>query len=401
MGGPDGAGVEAAPPQAFGRFEGRPRLAQHQRHDGGGGRGQAESLREAARVAEDRASLRVGFAADGDRTHERAAHRRERRRGVDEGPRPLEQVIAQHSAADHQASGDPEGLPARHHARHHPRGRRGVQARHHPGSGRAEQAEGVGLVHDEPRVVALAQRVQLADRRGVAVHGEDALGHDEPAARTAGLAQARLDLGEVEVAVDEGPRATAPDAVDQGRVQQGVGDDRVAPTGEGAEQTEVGLIAAREEERGLSPQPVGDALLRPCVQRGAPSQEPRRPRADAVLLQAAAHRLEDERMAREAEVVVRDEVRACVVAVVQAAQQAGLLALAQLVREDILQAHGIRSRRAARRAIPASRGARRRSRAPDWGSSGAPHPGRSSWLRRESKGPALLPGARCGRPRAG
>ena len=60
----------------------------------------------------------------------------------------------------------------------------------------AEEAGGVALVDEDEGAVSVGQASQLVQRRHVAVHGEDAVGDDQPHPRRPvdGLFQLRLQI---------------------------------------------------------------------------------------------------------------------------------------------------------------------------------------------------------------
>ena len=139
-----------------------------------------------------------------------------------------------------------------------------------------EHAGGVRLVDDEDRIVASGAGDEARQGREIAVHAEDGLAHDQPAAAGGGR-QELVEMVEVEMAVDLGGRTRKPAAIDDRRVVEGITEDEILGPGEGGEDTEVGEIAGTVEER---------ALLALERGRGAPPA----PRGGASSRRAGARR---------------------------------------------------------------------------------------------------------------
>ncbi len=95
----------------------------------------------------------------------------------------------------------------------------------------AEHAARVRVVHAHHRVVPLRELEDVGQLRDVAFHREDAVGDDQSRAPALRLDEPRLEVRHVGVLVDRrlalGDRLGEPDAVDDGRVVQLVGDDDV------------------------------------------------------------------------------------------------------------------------------------------------------------------------------
>ena len=68
-------------------------------------------------------------------------------------------------------------------------------------AGLPEEAGGVAVVHHDQRVVAVGEVADLAQRRDVAVHGEDAVGRDQPRPRSGVVLEMRLEIAHVAVGV--------------------------------------------------------------------------------------------------------------------------------------------------------------------------------------------------------
>ena len=130
-----------------------------------------------------------------------------------------------------------------------------------PAASRSHEPDGVGVVHHHHRVVLVGQ---VADRRevgDVAVHGEDAVGGDQPQPRTRGLLQLRLQVGHVVVAVAEALGLAEADAVDDAGVVQLVGDDGVLLAEQRLEQPAVGVEAGGVEDRVVGAEELAERCL--------------------------------------------------------------------------------------------------------------------------------------------
>jgi hypothetical protein len=113
---------------------------------------------------------------------------------------------------------------------------------------RAEDAEAVRVVDDQPGIVALGQREDQRQRGEVAVHAEHGVGDDHLAGSIAG-GQLPFQRGDivVRIALDIGPVGLGQlHGVDQRGVVQLVGEHRVAAAGQGRRDGEVGQVAGGE-----------------------------------------------------------------------------------------------------------------------------------------------------------
>ena len=156
--------------------------------------------------------------------------------------------------------------------------------------------------------VLLGQVADLGEGRDVAVHREDAVGDDQAEAAGSRLLELRLEVGHVGVRVDEALRLAQADAVDDRGVVELVGDDRVVGSEERLEDAAVRVEAGRVEDRVLHPEEGGDPLLELQVQGLGAADEAHARHPVAPLVERAVGRLQQLRMAGEAEVVVGAEV---------------------------------------------------------------------------------------------
>ena len=96
------------------------------------------------------------------------------------------------------------------------------------------------------------------ERGYVAVHAEDAVGHDQTAPCRSGVGELGVEAVEVDMLVDEPACLAGAHAVDDGRVVQAIGDDRVPLVQKGREHAQVGVEAGAEEHRVVGPEEVRD-----------------------------------------------------------------------------------------------------------------------------------------------
>ena len=116
---------------------------------------------------------------------------RRRGRGEDVRPRAVQQPLDERAAAGHESARAAEGLAQR--ADADVDAVLDAQVFGHAAAARTEHAGGVGFVDHQHRVVPPRQFGQLGQRRQVAVHAEQAVGHDQPAAVAAGLVEQGID----------------------------------------------------------------------------------------------------------------------------------------------------------------------------------------------------------------
>ena len=171
-----------------------------------------------------------------------------------------------------------------------------------------DEADRVRVVHEDERVVALGEVADRVELGRVAVHREDAVGGDQPEARVGRLAEPRLELVHVPVRVAVPPRLAEPDPVDDRRVVELVGDDRVALVEQRLEDAAVRVEARAEEDRVLRAEERGEPLLELAVERLRAADEPDRGHPVAPPVERVVRRGDHLRVVREAEVVVRAEV---------------------------------------------------------------------------------------------
>ena len=215
-----------------------------------------------------------------------AAGRRDRGRqggGEDETARPVDEQLAKSLAAGHVGAEGAEALPSvpTRMSGSTP-ARRRFPAR--PGPSAATACASSTISQAPLRAQTLGEWRQ---RRPVAVHREDRLGHDQRAPRdgTPGGEDA-LEDGDVEVRVDldRGTRESA--SVDDAGVVELVGEDEVAPSDQRRDDPDVRLEAGVEQQRGLGPVEAGQLDLERLVLGVVAGDEARGGRAQPRLGQA-------------------------------------------------------------------------------------------------------------------
>jgi hypothetical protein len=170
-----------------------------------------------------------------------------------------------------------------------------------------DDADAVGVVDHDARLVALRDLDQLRQWREVAAHAVDAVDSDETGLLLNGLGERLVERRHVVVQeADHLAVRQLAAVVDRGVVGLVHEDGRVA-RGERGDGTEVGLVARREGETGLLAEEAGEELLEALVELGRAVEQARAGHRGAVLLDGVAGGLDDARMARQAEVVVGAE----------------------------------------------------------------------------------------------
>ena len=241
---------------------------------------------------------------------------RDDRRGQRVGEQVGAGLLAEHrhdlaAAGDVAAGGAAEGLAERAGVDVHPVRDAGVFRR--AGAGGAHEAHRVGIVHHDQGVVLLGEVADRFERGQEAVHREDAVRDDDLAAGRVllrgGLDQLRFEVRHVLVGVAEALGLAEPDAVDDGRVVQGVGDDGVFRAEEGLEHAAVGVEAAGEQDGVLGAEERRDTLFQCQVQVLGAADEADAGHAEAALVHGGLGRGDDVRVVGEAQVVVGAEVQ--------------------------------------------------------------------------------------------
>ena len=143
----------------------------------------------------------------------------------------------------------------------------------------------------------------------VAVHGEDAVGDDDLAARVLRFHQFRFEVCHVLVGVPVALRFAEADAVNDGGVVQGVGDDGILRPEQGLKDPAVGVEAAGEKDGVLGTEEPRDPGLELQVQVLGAADEADAGHAEAALIHGRLGGAYDVRMVRQAKVVVGAEVQ--------------------------------------------------------------------------------------------
>jgi hypothetical protein len=117
------------------------------------------------------------------------------------------------------------------------------------------------------------QLADLGEGRYVAVHGEDAVGHDEAEAGGGGLAELGLEVRQVHVLVEQPLGLAQTDPVDDRRMVELVGEDGVLRSEQRLEDPAVRVEAGGEEDRVLHSEEAGHSLLELQMQGLRPADE--------------------------------------------------------------------------------------------------------------------------------
>ena len=171
----------------------------------------------------------------------------------------------------------------------------------------AQHAFAVRVVHVGHRAIFSGERADFVERRGVAVHREDAVGDDEPAPRVGSLAQQVFQLTHVIVRVDVARRLRQSHAINNRAVVQLVGEKVVALAHQLRNQPGVDGEASLVVDGGVTALELGDALLQPDMQVHVACNRPHAARASTVAADSRNGGLLQPRVVAQVQVVVRAE----------------------------------------------------------------------------------------------
>ena len=261
--------VDAFVEQPVGHVPGQPRVSQHDRDDRvlAGHQVEAKGLQpgpETAAVAgEPGAQIGAGFDQVEDLQRGGGDGRRE---GVGKQVRPgaLAQPLYDLPAAAGVAAAGAAECFSQGPGKHVDPGADAAVLRRSPAAF-AQDSDGVGIVHHDQGVVALGQGADGAKVGDGSVHGEDAVGGDQPGPAVPGLDETAFQVGHVVVGVPQAARLAEPDPVDDAGMVQGVADDRVLFAEQGLEEPCVGVEARRIEDRILVAEESADPPLQLLV----------------------------------------------------------------------------------------------------------------------------------------
>mmetsp|Transcript_49423 Transcript_49423/g.122833 ORF Transcript_49423/g.122833 Transcript_49423/m.122833 type:complete len:400 (+) Transcript_49423:187-1386(+) len=296
-----------------GELDGEARVAEHHRDDRVRfGAGHGEARRAERRAEAGGLALQLCDRCDALLEHlehlERRTHHGGRHR-VGEEVRP--RLLPEH-ADDLLAAG---GVPSRRAAKRlaerrvdHIDRRFYAKVLRGPLACRAEEACRVALVYKHLRVVLASERADLVEWRDVAVHREGAVGRDEARARALRGDELLLQVRHVEVLVPEAFGLAQPDAVDDRRVVERIGEHGVLLRQDGLEETCVGVETGGEEDGVLCAVEGGDGVLELLVDVLRAADEAHARHAQPVRRERLLRDLDEPRVVGEAEVVVGAEV---------------------------------------------------------------------------------------------
>mmetsp|Transcript_4679 Transcript_4679/g.14605 ORF Transcript_4679/g.14605 Transcript_4679/m.14605 type:complete len:335 (+) Transcript_4679:682-1686(+) len=176
-------------------------------------------------------------------------------------------------------------------------------------AGATEDASRVAFVNEQERFRLVRDSPQFRERGDVAVHREGAVRRDQLHTRVTTL-EFRAEIGEVEVGVTKSLGLAEANAVDDGRVVQGVRKHGVLRTQKRFEDTGVGVEGGRKEYGVLGAVEGADSGFEAFVDVLRAGDETDTREAEASRVEPVLRRFDDVRVAREAQVIVRREVQA-------------------------------------------------------------------------------------------
>ena len=169
-----------------------------------------------------------------------------------------------------------------------------------------EEAGGVAVVEMDQRVVFLGQGVDLVEVADDAVHREHAVGGDQLEARAGGIGGLELgfQVGHVVVGVAKALRLGEADAVDDRRVVERVGNDRVLIGEQHFEEAAIRIEAGRVEDGVLGAEESADLFLELLVEGLGAADEAHAGHAEAPAVECVFRGGDDLGVVGQAEVVV-------------------------------------------------------------------------------------------------
>lgn len=216
----------------------------------------------------------------------------------------------------------------------------------------ADDAERMRFVDEKTRFVRVAEPAKCRKGRGVAIHREEAVGDDPGATSLRAMsAQQVLEVVGVGVIVDVHRGAAEAEAIDQARMVEAIAEGDVAPSKESRERTDVGGVAAGEEERRGEGDPCGEGAFGLEMDAATARDEPGCAGTDSMFGQRGTAALDEARVVGETEIVVRaEEENGAAINVdewtvgrfegVGTPQKTSALQLEELGAEDVEDGHG-------------------------------------------------------------
>ncbi len=172
------------------------------------------------------------------------------------------------------------------------------------------KTHGVRIIDHHQRVVLIRQIADALQVGDHPVHGEHAVGGDQHMARAGftRLFQTGFQLLHIVVGIAEALRFTQAHAVDDRRVVQGIGDNRVLCAEQGFKQAAVGVEAGGVQNRIFHTEKIGQLLLKRFVAVLGTADKAHGGHAEAVAVHPAFRGGNQFRVVREAEIVIGAEV---------------------------------------------------------------------------------------------
>ena len=172
----------------------------------------------------------------------------------------------------------------------------------------AHEADRVRIVDHDERVVLLREIADALEVCDVAVHGEDAVGRDQLDAAVLRLLELRLEVFHVVVVIAQALCLAQTHTVDDRRVVQLVGDDRVLRSEQGLKETAVRIEAGRIEDRVLHARELRDARFELLVDALRAADEADGGKTEAPLVVARLCGGDQLGVVGKSEVVVRAHI---------------------------------------------------------------------------------------------
>ena len=170
----------------------------------------------------------------------------------------------------------------------------------------AQNAQGMGFIHQQCRVMGGAECTDRLQVRTGSLHAEETFRHHHEGGL--GLTQALRQVVDVVMAVADQTRPRGADPHQQGVVDQPVGNHRGVSVCQGAESGEVGLKTTRIQQHTVAVQPGADRLLQMAVAWPCARHKPGSSGAEALVPQLLFRCSHNLRVPAEAEVIVAGQI---------------------------------------------------------------------------------------------
>ena len=176
-------------------------------------------------------------------------------------------------------------------------------------SSRTYDACGMAFIDHYESIILLGEIADLVHGSDISVHGEYAVGADDAEPLLLGLLEAAFEVCHVCVGIAVTLCLAEANAIDDGRMVKGIGDDRILVGQECSEETAVGIEACSIEDSVLRVEILGDCLLELLVDVLRSADEADRRHTVAATVHHLLGSLDQPGRIGKSEIVVGTEVQ--------------------------------------------------------------------------------------------